>query len=155
MTEDARFEDAREEPLRLRALDPQDLDVLSALVQDSVFVASDMTWDRTRRRFAILLNRFRWEDRGRRHAPERVRSILAIEDAMAVRSQGIDRSETDTILSVLRLEWVEGDDGAGELVITLAGDGAVSVRVEALEVVLRDVTKPYVAPSGKSPEHRN
>jgi hypothetical protein len=46
MTEDARFEDADEAPLALRALDEGDLKVLAALVQDAVFPVTEMTWDR-------------------------------------------------------------------------------------------------------------
>jgi hypothetical protein len=40
-----------------------------------------MKWDRKRRRFAVLLNRFRWEDReaAERRPPERVRALLVIE----------------------------------------------------------------------------
>jgi hypothetical protein len=61
---DARFEDAGEAPVNLvTAMDAEDLAVISALVQDAVFPATEMRWDRRRRRFALLLNRFRWEDR--------------------------------------------------------------------------------------------
>jgi hypothetical protein len=157
MVEDARFEDADEGPLRLRALDAEDLKVLSSLVQDAVFPASEMTWDRRRRRFAVLLNRFRWEDapaaRKCRRPFERVQSVLAIEDVTRVASQGIERGDPDTILSLLSLDFEPGEDGTGRIVLTLAGDGAVGLEVEAVEVVLRDVTKPYAAPSGKAPEH--
>jgi ketosteroid isomerase-like protein len=102
MTEDARFEDADEAPMALRALDEGDLKVLAALVQDAVFPASEMKWDRRRRRFAVLLNRFRWEEAGRR-PPERVRALLVIEDALKVASQGIDRDDPDLVLSLLTL----------------------------------------------------
>jgi hypothetical protein len=61
-TNDATFEDGNEAPLRLKALDVEDLAVLSGLVQDSVFPETEMKWDRSARRFALLLNRFRWED---------------------------------------------------------------------------------------------
>ena len=37
--------------------------------------------------------------------------------------------------------------------LTLAGDGAIALEVEALEVTLQDVTRPYRAPSGKAPAH--
>ena len=33
------------------------------------------------------------------------------------------------------------------------GDGAIRARVEALEVTLKDVTRPYRAPSGHVPDH--
>jgi hypothetical protein len=152
MTEDARFEDADEAPIALRALDAGDLKVLAALVQDAVFPASEMARDRRRCRFAILLNRFRWEEAGRR-PPERVQSVLVIEDAMRVASQGIARDDPDLVLSLLTLTWTPGAEGAGRIELILAGDGAVAVDVEALEVTLKDVTTPYVAASGRSPDH--
>jgi hypothetical protein len=157
MTEDARFEDGGERPLRLKALEPEDVPVIAALVQDAVFPATEMTWDRKKRRFAILLNRFRWEDkpsaerRGRDF--ERVQSVLAIEDVQTVQSQGLDLSDKDTVLSLLTLSFSPGEDASGRLELTLAGDGAIALNVEALEVTLRDVTRPYVAPSRKAPGH--
>jgi hypothetical protein len=112
MTEDARFEDADEAPMALRALDEGDLKVLAALVQDAVFPATEMTWDRKRRRFAVLLNRFRWEEAGR-GPPERVRALLVIEDALKVASQGIARDDPDLVLSLMTLTGRRAEDGAG------------------------------------------
>ncbi|TNF60773.1 MAG: DUF2948 family protein [Rhodobacteraceae bacterium] len=155
MTEDARFEDGREAPLNLGALDAQDLQVISSLVQDAVFPATEMRWLPRERRFALLLNRFRWEDRGRaRHGAERVQAVLAVDGVMRVASQGIDRRDADTILSLLSLTFEPGEDGAGDVILTLAGDGAIRLSVEALDVTLKDVTRPYRAPSGKTPDHR-
>ncbi len=154
---DARFEDGGDGPLRLKALDADDLTVLSALVQDAVFPASEMIWTRKDRRFALLLNRFRWEDADRaetRARPvERVQSVLLVEDVMRVQSQGVARGNADTVLSLLSVSFEAGADGTGRVVLTLAGDGAVSLEVEALEVVLKDVTRPYVAPSRRMPGH--
>ena len=154
---DARFEDGEEGPLRLQALTPDDLPVLAALVQDAVFPITEMTFAKTRRRFAVLLNRFRWEDReaaareGR--AFERVRSLLVVENVLGVRSQGIDRAERDTVLSVLQVSYEGPAEGPGVVTLVLAGDGAVALQVEALELSLRDVTRPYKAVSGKVPGH--
>jgi hypothetical protein len=157
MVEDARFEDGGERPLRLRALDTDDLAVISALVQDAVFPITEMRYDKRHRRFALLLNRFRWEDvapaqrRGR--AFERVQAVLAIEDVTRVATQGIDRHDRDTVLSLLSIAFEPGEDGTGRLILTLAGDGAVALDVEALEVTLQDVTRPYIAPSKARPTH--
>lgn len=154
---DARFEDGEDRPLYLAARETSDLQVLSALVQDSVFPASEIGWQPKQRRLAILLNRFRWEDapraEARRREYERVQSVFVVEDVQSVRSQGIDRSDADMVLSLLALAWTPGEDGAGQLELTLAGDGAIALEVECLDVTLRDVTRPYVAPSGKAPEH--
>lgn len=154
---DARYRDGAERPLNLGAEDAQDLQVMSALVQDSILTGTDLTWDRRRRRFAMLLNRFRWEDReaarAERRAVERVRSMLVVRDVRGIRSWGIDRRDGDLVLSVLALGWLPGGDGTGIVSVTLAGDGALAVEVEALDVSLRDVTRPYAALSGRAPQH--
>ena len=151
---DARFEDGREKPLNLGAQDADELQVLSALIQDAIFPITEMTWQAKQRRFGLLLNRFRWEEGARgQTAPERVQSILVVDNVMSVASQGVDRVETDMILSVLSATFEAGDDGAGDIVFTLAGDGAIRLSVEAIEVTLKDVTRPYVAPSKKAPSH--
>lgn len=153
MVEDARFEDGAQAPLRLRAWDSEDLQVIASLTQDAVFPVTEMSWDRRKRRFALLLNRFRWEDGQETRAPERVQTVLTIEDVMAVRSQGFDRADADLILSLLAITWTAGEDGTGTLQMVLAGDGEIEISVEALEVSLADVTRPYLAPSGKRPGH--
>lgn len=154
MQDDARFEDGQEKPLNLGAFDADDLKVLSALAQDAVFPVGEMRWHASERRFALLLNRFRWEDDGRdRHGAERVQSVLVIDNVQKVASQGIDRSDKEMILSLLSIDWQPGEDADGVLELTLAGDGAIRLQVEALELSLRDVTRPYRAPSGNTPDH--
>jgi hypothetical protein len=154
---DAKFEDGGEAPLRLVAQDAEDLKVIAALLQDAVLPVTELKYDARRRRFAALLNRFRWEDRveaervGR--AYERVRSLLVVEDVRKVQSLGFDRAEKDLVLSLLSISFEPGEDGTGRLTLTLAGDGAVALDVEALDLRLDDVTRPYRAPSGKVPHH--
>lgn len=154
---DAKFEDGGEKPLRLKALDVEDLGVVSGLIQDAVFPASEIKWDRKARRFALLLNRFRWEDvdsaQARKRDFERVQSVLVIEDVMRVQSQGVNGRDTGMVLSLLTVTFVAGEEGGGFVDLTLAGDGAIRIEVEALEVILKDVTRPYVAPSRAKPKH--
>ncbi len=154
---DATFEDGHEAPLNIGAMDAEDLKVIATLTQDAVFPASEMTWQPGRRRFALLLNRFRWEDkdaaehRGREF--ERVQSLLVFDSVLSVSSQGVDRSDKDLILSVLDIEFHPSDEGAGQVMLVLAGDGAIRLTVEAIDAMLKDVTRPYRAPSGKAPQH--
>ena len=154
---DAKFEDGGDRPLRLKALDSDDLAVMSSLTQDAVFPASEMRWDRKARRFALLLNRFRWEDApnakiGKRSV-ERVQAMLSIEDVMSVKSQGVQAGDADTIMSLLSVSFEPSTDGMGRVLMTLSGDGAIAIEVEALEVMLADVTRPYIAPSKSGPQH--
>ena len=148
---DARFHDGDGAPLRLWATDAEDLQVISALVQDAVLPASEMRWVKGARRFALLLNRFRWEH-GTRQA-QRVQTVLTAGDVQGIRGQGVQPGDAETVLSLLAVDWVPGADADGVLRLTFAGDGVVEVTCDCLDVTLRDVTRPYAAPSGKTPEH--
>lgn len=154
MAQDASFLDGGDKPLNIAAQDAEDLQVLSSLTQDAIFPITEMMWDAKARRFGLLLNRFRWElPQSAATKPERVQSVLAFENVEAVSSQGVDRSDKDTVLSVLSVSFEETDAPSGAATIVLAGDGAIRLKLEALEVRLRDVTRPYTAPSGKAPAH--
>ncbi|MES2540315.1 MAG: DUF2948 family protein [Pseudomonadota bacterium] len=154
---DATFQEGGEAPLRLVAQDAEDLKVISTLVQDAVLPVTELKFDAKRHRFALMLNRFRWEDRSQAEQVgrpyERVRSVLVVENVLKVQSLGFDRADKDLVLSLLSLDFTAGGEGAGRLTLTLAGDGAIALDVEALEVRLDDVTRPYRAPSGKVPRH--
>ncbi|QPH53303.1 DUF2948 family protein [Pontivivens ytuae] len=154
-TEDARFEDGAEQPLRLMAADAEDLRVVSALCQDAVAQTSEMSWKPSKRQFALLLNRFRWEYHANRpgQPAERVQSTLVVDDVRRVRANGVDPADRELVLSVLSLEWEAAEDGQGTLRLILAGDGEIALEAEALNVMLTDVTRPYLAPSKKVPEH--
>jgi hypothetical protein len=155
--EDARFEDGAERPLKLVAADSDDLQVISSLVQDAVFPVGEMTYSTKARRFAMLINRFRWEDAlGRRQddrAYERTRAVLVFDDVSAVKSSGLERDDPELVMSLLSVAWHPAADGAGQCELILAGDGAIALDMECINVTLQDVTRPYLAPSGKMPTH--
>jgi hypothetical protein len=154
---DARFADADPAALSLMAEDAEDLLIISSLVQDSILPVTEIAYDLRHRQLALLLNRFRWEDaaaaRREERAFERVRAVLLISDVQRVQSDGIDRADTDLVLELLSLRWQPGEDGTGQLLLEFAGDGTLAVDAECLNVELRDVTRPYIAPSGRAPQH--
>lgn len=157
MTKDASFEDGAARALQLMAQDADDLTVISSLVQDAVLQASDITWQRSDRRVVMLLNRLRWEDRvgversGR--SVERVRSLLIIDNVTQFAAQGIRPDDADLVLSLLSVSFEETKPPSGRIVLTFAGDGGLRAEVDAVDVVLKDVTRPYAAIAGKAPDH--
>lgn len=153
MSQDARFEDGGAQSVRLKAESTEDVTVVSSLVQDAVFPVSEMSWKPSQHRFALLVNRFRWENAARDQNAERVRAVLAFDDVVKVSSSGLDRSDPEMVLSLLAISWTAGEDGAGRFELTLAGDGAIALDVECINVTLQDVTRPYLAPSRKAPSH--
>ena len=155
---DARFEDgAKDAPLRLLARGVDDLAVLSTLVQDAVLTPGQMVYAARRRRFALGLNRFRWEDAARADQSgrgyERVQALLVVEEVQAVQSAGIDRADGAQALQLLALSFEALDEVGGWLRLHLSGGADLRLKIEALDVSLRDVTRPYLAPTGKKPDH--
>ncbi|MCP5072904.1 MAG: DUF2948 family protein [Rhodobacteraceae bacterium] len=155
--EDARYEDGAENPLRLQALDSEDLTVISTILQDAVLPITEMSWQPSKQRFGLLANRFRWEDKDdaakQQRDFERVQAMVVVDRVLKVSSTGVDLKDTDQIISLLSVSFEAGEDTEGRIVFTLAGDGAIACHVECLELTLADVTRPYVAPSKSVPEH--
>lgn len=156
---DARFEDydAGDQPLRLVVAEPDDLPVVSALIQDAVGQVGEISWMPKRRRLALLLNRFRWEDKESaekdRRPFQRVRSALVFDSVLAVQTNGLNPADKDMIYSVLQARFDPGEEGAGAVVLELAGDGALALDVECLDGRLIDISAPWDAKSGSAPDH--
>lgn len=146
-TEDARFEDAAGRPLRLRAETSEDLAVIAAVLQDAVGTLADVAWLPRQRRFAMVLNRFRWEEPVREDIGERVRCGLSIENVGGVKGFGVDPASKERVVSLLDLVFEAGEDGAGRLRIVLAGGAELALAVEALELSLQDISRPWPTPS--------
>jgi hypothetical protein len=163
---DARFEDGAaygpDAPLRLLAQDAGDIPALSALIQDAVFTGADITYLPKRRRFAMLLSRFRWEDRAAADAAgrpyERVKSLLVIDNITALRRAGFDPQDKSAVRGLLALTYAPQGDLGGTLTATLGGGalgggGAIAMDVEAVDITLRDMTRPHLAIAKSAPHH--
>ena len=82
--------------LRLRAHDADDLQVLSACLQDAIVPISDVTYEPAARRFVLVANRFCWERAdGARDAFDRVNCGVVVEGVSAVKLRRIDRNDRE------------------------------------------------------------
>jgi hypothetical protein len=129
-------------PLKLAALDEEDLLVLSAHVQDAILRVGDLIWSPSAHRFALAMNRFAWEtvDGERRKVPyQRRRAAMHFDRVIAVKSVGIDRSLPNAILSLLAVEFTAGDAPAGEVRLLFAGGCEIRLSVECIEAQLADL----------------
>jgi len=158
MVEDARFEDGLERPLRLMAQGPDDLAVVSALTQDAVVPMSEIAYQRDKRRFALLINRFRWEDREAaeqsRRAFERVQCVLVFDDVVKVAANGINPADKELVISLLGMSFEPGEDGQGRILLALSGEGEIALDVECINITMRDVTRPHKAQAKAAPSHQ-
>ncbi|PYE46646.1 hypothetical protein DFI02_101791 [Rhizobium sp. PP-F2F-G20b] len=132
--------------LKLMALDAQDLEIVSAHVQDAVFKVEGISYAPRTGTFALVVNRFVWEKTvdgktgtADKKTNERRRAVIGFHRVTSVRSIGFSRTDTDAVLSLLALRFEpksEGPDGVLELV--LAGDATIALNVECIEVQLAD-----------------
>lgn len=139
---DAAFEDTFK-PQRLLARDTEDLDVISALLQDAILLVKESAWLPAENRFAFVANRFRWEEKSMR---ERVRTGVHFDTVAAVRARGVNLEAVDTPITILAVSFEQGPvPPSGDLVIACAGGGDIRLSVEAIEIGMADISKPWKA----------
>lgn len=132
----------RKPPLKLMALDEDDLKVISACCQDAVLRVADMEFLNSENRFVLTLNRFVWEaqESGKQNQSfERRKTVLHFERVENVQIMGINRRESDMVLSLLAVQFEPGEAPGGKIELVFAGDGAIKLNVECIEAQLADM----------------
>jgi hypothetical protein len=126
-------------PLKLVALDPDDLEVISAHLQDAVVKSADILWRPEEHRVVIGLNRFDWEA-AHGNAPEyrRRSAALRFERVLSCKARNVN-SDQDAVLNLLSVVFDEGDSPAGSVTLTFSGGAALRLEVECLEAEIADL----------------
>ncbi|MEO9298982.1 DUF2948 family protein [Devosia alba] len=132
--------------LKLLALDTEDLEVISAHVQDAVVRVADMGYARADRRFALLMNRFDWNS-GKTHRDKgvRKRAALHFDSVQSVVTSGYDPAAAEGVLELLAITFKPIDGPAGIIELSFAGGGTVRLGVECLEARLSDLGGAWAA----------
>jgi hypothetical protein len=139
--------------LKLIALDSEDLQIISAHVQDAVLRVAEMGFARADRRFAMLMNRFDWEKTGgRRQKGVRKRAALHFEHVLSVAFAGFDPNAPEGVLELLAITFTPTEAPAGVIELSFAGGGTVRLTVECVEARLSDLGAAWAAAA--KPEHR-
>ena len=124
-------------PLRIAALDPQDLAILSAHLQDAEVRVRDMIYLPDQKRFALVGDRFDWIGAGRGRC-ERCQTGLHFERVLRVRRAGFDQ-DPDAVLTLLAISFMPGESPAGTVMLHFSNDGAIRLEVECVEAALSDI----------------
>ena len=138
------------ERLQLLAEDPDDLEVVSAALQDAVTKIGDIRYESKGRSLTIAFNRFRWESDGRRG--ERVRAGLQLGGVLEVKARKLRREAPYAVLELLALSFQPSEAPGGVVLFTFAGGGDLAVTVECVDAVLADLSDPW--PTPRKPEHQ-
>ena len=140
-------------PLRLRIEDADDLTVASTHLQDAVTLVGDFAYEKKRRRFAGVFNRFRWEEDTKR-VHSRIRTGLHFDDVLAVRSQNITLDAKDAVVELLAIRFAPDgieESPAGTITLDFAGGGTIALDVECIEGHLTDIGTAWETTS--KPDH--
>lgn len=128
--------DPAAEPLKLIALDADDLSVISAHLQDAVLKRGDIVWLPGEKRFALALRRFDWEGAAQGQKRRRL-SALHFDRVTAARSSKI--AAGDAVLSLLAVTFTGSDDPAGQVTLHFSDGAAIRLDVECIEAQMKDL----------------
>ncbi len=142
--------------LKLVALDEDDIEVVSAHVQDAVVKIADIFWQPREHRFVMALNRFDWmsaaEVKPNAKADyRRCRTALRFERVLACKCRDLDQRNKEARLNLLAVEFAENDSPAGIVTLTFSGGGVIRLDVECLEAELADLGE--VSTAALCPDH--
>jgi hypothetical protein len=155
--------------LKLVALDKDDIEVVSAHVQDSLVQIGDIFWRPHDHRFVMALNRFDWmsavdmpknvakngkiQSCAGEAKPDyrRCRTALRFERVLGCKCRNLDQTAKDAKLNLLAVEFAETDGPAGVVSLIFSGGGVIRLEVECLEAELADLGE--VSPVTICPDH--
>lgn len=137
--------------LKLLALDSEDLEIVSAHLQDAVVRVGDMGYSKSDQRFVLLMNRYAWEAGDARGRGQRKRAGLHFDRVTVAHAEGFDLKSKDGVLELLAVTFEPKDAPSGEVLLTFAGGGRVRLEVECLEARLRDLGGVWAAKA--QPKH--
>ncbi len=163
--------------LKLRARDPADLRVISAVLQDALVPLRDLTYLRPEQRFVMVANRFMWErksadlpqaavkaeppapDPGGANSDARFEDAESSPPPFTRVNCGVTFDKVTNVRfrgfearrrdQILNLLAIEADEGTIQL--QFSGSGAIRLEVSAIRCHLEDLGEPW--PTHWQPQH--
>lgn len=145
--------------LRIAAFDGDDLNVISAHLQDAIVRIGDVNFNPKTRQFVLVANRFAWEDvaeeaGGKTNSEHGVRKRTGVVFAgvSGAKSQKIKQGAPEAVLSLLAIEFEAGKEPpAGVIKLLFSGGGVIELDVECVEVEMEDLGPTWE--TGNIPAH--
>jgi hypothetical protein len=133
------------ELLKLVALDQDDLEVVSAHLQDSEVKVAEILYRPKEKRLVMALDRFDWEA-ANGAAPEyrRRRAALRFDRVKACKCRNLKAAEKDQVLNLLAVIYEATDQPAGVVTLTFSGGATLRLEVECIEAELADLGPTWV-----------
>jgi hypothetical protein len=140
--------------LKLVGKSMEDLNTISAYLQDSIVIIKDIIYLKSNKIFIMLVNRFMWEDaeKGIFRENKRIRCALRINHVFNVKSKNINQKKISKVLEFLAIKSISISEQFFKINLIFAGDGVITVFAEEIDVLLDDRGKSWAVKS--EPKHK-
>jgi hypothetical protein len=139
------------------ALDPDDLKIISAHLQDAVLRVADLAYVPSEKRFAAIVNRFDWiaaDSNGDASTPlRRCRCALRFDRVLRAQVQGLTPGKGNAVAELLAVTYEEKDPPSGFITFVFSGGPAIRLEVECIEAEMKDLGAIWS--TACRPEHRD
>jgi hypothetical protein len=125
--------------LKLRAQDDEDVQVISAVLQDSIVPLCDMMFQAEDKNFIMVAQRIKREAQTTSSA-ERICCALTIKGVKAVYTQGVDPKEQDRMLDLLAISY---DLTTLRMNLIFAGDAKIRLDLQDWFIAVEDFGEPW------------
>ena len=131
--------------LNLTGKNKEDINILSAYLQDSVVLPKDIIFLRKNKSFIMMVNRFMWEDveKGLFRDAKRIRTAIKFDNVIKVQSKNISQKNKSKPLEFLAMKCDTDNDENKKIQIFFAGNSAFFLILEAIEIVMNDLGEPW------------
>lgn len=142
------------QPLKIKALNLDDIKVISSLLQDMTIQIGDIAYMAEQNQLALVGNRFRWEKKQHffsRPKGERVRTALHFNGVLNVSAQNIDHTHKNDVLALLAITAEETDE-TFRVMLEFSGGATMRLDNECIELIVTDVSDSWEAIT--APKHK-
>jgi len=128
-----------EKLLKLKAKDAEDVQVISAILQDAIVPVCDIAWQPAEKIFILTPQRLRREA-GNEIGRERICCAVSVKGVEAVQAHGIDLSRRELMLDLLAVVLEDGN-----LTFICAGSAKVRLQLGQWFLALEDFGEAWPA----------
>ena len=145
-----------ENRLKLRAVAAEDVEIMSALLQDGLVAASDLHYQKDAASFVMVINRFCWEqadDTESQTQPNRCLCGLKVGHVKQVSQRGLSAGANQfyNLLSITYEETKENEKVVKRLTFTFSDGYDIMLALDELALIVQDIAAPH--PALAQPQH--
>ena len=142
--------------LKLRAVAAEDVEIISALLQDGLVAASDLHYQKDAASFVMVINRFCWEqtdDNDSETHSNRCLCGLKVAHVKQVSQRGLSTvtNQFYNLLSIMYEETKENEKMVNRLTFTFSDGYGIRLTVDELALIVQDIAAPH--PGLARPQH--